>query len=88
VSFCTPNTCANFNNESRSDTLVWVALCDSVAGTRLPFPGALNIARMGRGVIAEHDRQTCNALAADQSDLGLFAVGLNCNNGCESPSGK
>ena len=37
VSFCTPNTCANFNNESRSDTLVWVALCNSVAGTRLPF---------------------------------------------------
>jgi hypothetical protein len=38
---CTPNTCANFNNESRSDTLVWVALCNSVAGLPLPFPGAL-----------------------------------------------
>ena len=37
---CSPNACANFNNELRSDGLVWVALCNSVAGMRLPFPGA------------------------------------------------
>jgi hypothetical protein len=43
---------------------------------------------MGRPVIAEYDRQTRHALAANQSYLDLLAIGLNCNNGCESPFGE
>ncbi len=37
---CTPNAWTNFNNESRSERLVWVALRNSVAGMHLPVPGA------------------------------------------------
>jgi hypothetical protein len=43
---------------------------------------------MRRAVIAEHDRQTRHALSTNQSDLDLFAIGLNRNNGCESSFGE
>lgn len=33
---------------------------------------------------AEEDRQTGHALAANQADLDLLPVGLNCNGRCES----
>jgi hypothetical protein len=54
----------------------------------LALSGRLNIGRMGRAVIAEHDGQTRHALAANQSDLDLLSVGLNCNDGCESLLGE
>ena len=36
---CTPNACTNFNNESRSDGLVWVAWRNSTAEMHWLFPG-------------------------------------------------
>ena len=39
-------------------------------------------------MIAEHDRQTRHALAANQPDFDLLAVGLNGDNGCESRFGE
>ena len=53
---CTPNACTNFNNKSRSDTLVWVAQFGRCYAPALS--GRLNIRRMGRAVVAEYDRQT------------------------------
>jgi hypothetical protein len=44
--------------------------------------------RMRRAVIAEHDRQSRHALAANQSHLDLLAVGLNGNDRCEAPFGE
>jgi hypothetical protein len=43
---------------------------------------------MRRAVIAEHDRQSRHALAANQPDLDLLAARLNGDNGCESPFGE
>jgi hypothetical protein len=37
---CPPNACPNFNDQSRSGRLAWVALRNSVAGMHLSFPGA------------------------------------------------
>jgi hypothetical protein len=50
--------------------------------------GRLNVGRMGRAVIAEHDRQTRHALATNQSDFGLLAVGLNGDDGGEAAFGE
>ena len=83
---CTPNACTNFNNKSRSDTLVWVAQFGRCYAPALS--GRLNIRRMGRAVVAEYDRQTRHDLSTNQSYLDLLAVGLNGNNECESRFGK
>jgi len=54
----------------------------------LALSGRLNIGRMRRAVIAEYDRQARHALAPNQTDLNLFAIGLNRNDGCESSFGE
>ena len=61
---------------------------NSAAAMHLPLQALEYRSRGASSVIAEHDRQTGHAFAADQPDLGLFAIDLNCNNGCEPRLGK
>ena len=52
-----------------------------LAGEAPAGSGELNVGRVGRTIVAEHDRRACHALAVNQARRGLLAVKLSRDDG-------